>query len=837
MIIYRGLYTDLEVEEQPDGTQANIQATKRIDIIDLESNPFNIAVTSEVVGPNIVFTFTFDELPAAATGTAIGYSSDGGINWSSSTGGVTSPRTLTVPFASYLLTFTIHLPAGNIVYSLEDTIVELELTDDPCRDIVIDNAEDKFTTIRARQLAIQIFSGNGISIDTFSEGGDNRFATKHYINDVLHFTGFLSMGDESQQILPDPNIIQLIAVDGLGFLSEIPLTDFNGNNPENENSILDYLLWALKDTGLELNLRAMFNIREVTASNLEDDEDGLGHIFKFNSLDAKTFEDQINTCINAYDVIDRILGKEAFLFQWLGEWRIVRIDEMEFGRDGIYYCWDWQRLFVEKTTETNEQSVGVDEEHSWMNDDAERSNQRLIKKLELNYKYLLPLETPCNKDFERGEILTDSPTVKTYDLDCWQKLWSNTTTDDQQFSGIYIRREFINDYEVERYVVLEQNANLTFIKSSRIFCGARDKFIIDISRRLGADIGGSGFYRDNAVQVRLYGNNGTFWTHHGQNSADPSMYWEQCTSTFRTNQHFYNIEGDASNDLTEAKNLYNGETAEIPVAGYIQILIFRSSNFGDTEDTYIDSLTFDYLAFVNGSYRKYTGQQHSVTQEARTSNVLKDDKFIDNSPSRQYKGALLVQSGTSLLFSGSAIFNAGNSVQIPGDFYSAIIPGMRIIIAGSVSNNITAKITSVSFSIIASATIIEFDTETVAETPAAITISVINYDLAGLFYNAATEPSGPENPKQYGEIQAFDVWNQNNRTIKKFAGTVDHSNPPPGMLNKYFMTDFWTTRMFLLLHYEYDTHQCEWEAFFMEVSSSVIFKSYTGHGFKYLTNE
>lgn len=276
MIIYRGLYKNVETNPL---TNANEQTTNRIDIIDTESNPFNIEVTSEVVGPNIVFTFTFDPLPAAATGTAIGYSSDGGVTWSSSTGGVTSPRTLTVPFSAYLLTFTIHLPTGNLYWSQEDTIIELEMTDDPCRDSVIDNSESKDTVIRARQLDIQIFSSNDISIDTFSEGGDNRFKVNRYINDVLHFTGWLSMGDESQQILPDPNVINLIAVDGLGFLSEIPLTDFDGNNPENPNIILDYLLWALGGTGLKLNLRAMFNIREVTAVDLNSDATGVGHMF------------------------------------------------------------------------------------------------------------------------------------------------------------------------------------------------------------------------------------------------------------------------------------------------------------------------------------------------------------------------------------------------------------------------------------------------------------------------------------------------------------------------------------------------------------------------------
>ena len=113
-----------------------------------------------------------------------------------------------------------------------------------------------------------------------------------------------------------------------------------------------------------------------------------------------------------------------------------------------------------------------------------------------------------------------------------------------------------------------------------------------------------------------------------------------------------------------------------------------------------------------------------------------------------------------------------------------------------------------------------------------------NYVLAGLFYNAATEPDGPVYPKPYGEIQAFDVWNQYNRTMVKFDGTVDKSNPAPTMVNKWFMTDPHpnsNNRIFLLLHYEYDTHLCEWTGVFIEVSNSIIYKQYTGNSFKYLT--
>lgn len=759
MKIYRGEYKDIET----DLNNANIQVTKRIDIIDGNSNPYNIAYTSQVIGPNIEFTFTFDPLPAAATSTAIGYSSDGGLTWASNTGGVISPRVLTLPFAAYIFTFTIHLPSGNIIYNFEDEIVPLEMTDNPVRDIVIDNDEDKFTPIRSRQLEINIYSSNTVKINSFSQGGDNSYKVNYYVDSVLNFTGFLSLGDLQSEFLPDPNVISLVAVDGLGFLKDIPLTDFNGDTPVTENPILDYLLIALSKTGLELNLSATFNIREVTALSLDGDATGAGHFFKFCYLDAKTFEDEPGTCINCFDVITQILGEEAMLCQHLGEWRIIRIDEIEHGvATQTVYQWNWQGNFLGKFTETHEKNVGVGEAYSWMNDDAIVSLERLIKESRLFADYVTPKEIPCNDDFSRGTIVSDTPTKKIYDLECWDKLFRDGTGEHTSAATIQLHVDFIDNYEVNRYVKFFDNGVFNYIKSDKIWVNQNDKFSLNVSRRMETDHSPGGV--DPAVQIFLYGNDGTFWTHHGKDpGAAPDSglaYWEQCDSLFQTNQHFHVFAPEDDFDDTKNIDLYSDEGAAIPVAGYLQILVYTSALWGATEDVFIQKVTFELLEYINGSYGKYTGHEHVVAQTEDTRNVREKQVFIFDSPHRQFKGALLVYDSVN-----------------------------------------------------------------------------VRFPLAGLFYNAAQEPAGPVNEKRYGEIQAFDVWNQYNRNMVKFDGTIDHSNPVPDLISKYFLTDSnenTADRIFLLLHYELDTHLCEWEAFFMEVSKFDS-KVYEGHSFKYIT--
>jgi len=778
MIIYRGTYTDQAADPVTNELTAQV---KRLDITDTESNPYDIQYFGTPVGPNTLFTFVFNPLPATATSTAIVWSDDAGVTWNTVAGTIANPQTITLPTGpAYIFQFIVYFSAGGpITWNSEDTIITLEMTDDPVRVIVIDNSEDKFTPIRAKQLAIQIFSSNDISINTFADGGDNRFKAEWYIEDVLHFVGWLSLGDLRQEFLPDPNIINLTAVDGLGFLSDIPLTDRDGMVPQNEQLLLDFLLWALYQTGHQLNLKMCFNIREETVSNLNDDDDGLGHFMRSQFVDTKTFEDNVGTCINCYDVITRILGNECFLSQHLGEWVIMRVDEMEHGlASNTFYKWRFDGEFIEKTTELFSQSVGIGSEHSWMDERQEVSIERLNKEVQLDYKYDLPQEIICNIDFERGDFVADladvtedagepgeiTYQVKSYDLDCWEKNRENFPTSGLISATVPINiiRYFVNDYERRRFVVIPHAAvSSNLIRSSNIPVNKGDKITVAMSRRLSADVSGSGFYRDNGMQVRLYGIDGTFWTLQGETSIGDTLLWVESDSDFLTNNKYLWFEGDISRDMTESESLYGStESPAIPVEGYIQILAHQSHQSGWNRDTYILSVSVELSAFINGGYKKYTGQRQIARQDVATRNIRKDVVYISDSPHPAFKGALKKFNGTG-------------------------------------------------------------------------------YQLSGRFYNAAQEPDGPVFLKPFGEIQVYDVWNQYNRNMSRFEGTVDHDIPPPSMINRYLVTDTHPNadnRLFLLLHYDYDSHLCEWQAFFMEVSNSVINKQYLGHDFKYLTN-
>jgi hypothetical protein len=97
----------------------------------------------------------------------------------------------------------------------------------------------------------------------------------------------------------------------------------------------------------------------------------------------------------------------------------------------------------------------------------------------------------------------------------------------------------------------------------------------------------------------------------------------------------------------------------------------------------------------------------------------------------------------------------------------------------------------------------------------------------------------------FGQLQAFDVWNQFNRVIRLFEGTVDRTESTtelPDILHKYILrdisnntTDGDSYRMFQLLHYETNLYLCEWSCFLSEVFNTAVSKIYDTHEFKYIT--
>lgn len=860
MTKYEGVFVNTETNSANENIQQPI-AVRLYDTETVVDNPYNVRF---VVTPNGDGTQTImivsDPFPDIITAAAFGYNNG---SWQDTPINLTGRTSIIIPEGDWTYSFVVTSDLGDtrrLFSSAEE--FELEMAEIPLVTSVIDNDEDKFTPIRSKQAEIQIYSSDEVDISDFAEGGDNRWYVEiETQTEGIIFKGYLSISDLQQEFLPDPNLIILTATDGIGFLDGEPLTNFEGLNPVGEFRIIDFLVWALAKTGLMLDVKVCMNIRETTAVPLVSDEDGSGHMYDFIFLNAKTFEEEIGLSEDCYTVLEKILSQMCFITQYKGKWVIMRVDEMETSHEYYFTTFDYEGNFVSNSYETFIKNIGIDYTMSFMNDDAVVALVRPNKEVNLTYKYEYPEEIICNEDFERGDFIEDLPDetnadgvdeqVKAYDFECWKSLSKeggqpNTLTyyDQPQIAGadLYIKKYYYDDTEVNRKLFIKVPAGtgngVPYLKSQSFPVHLKDKISFSLNLDYGNTGGGTSFV-NSPVMIGLFADSGNIYWWEAYDSSDPDAEQAWTLTPFGNVIPQWYLGATIDKEWS-----FSFTSPPIPESGVIYVYLLNQ--YGDEIEANFSPPNVEIISFINGSYQRYSGQQHIVENDnINTKAKRKDDVFISDAPRIAMKGALLKEGSGTTIFSGIVSFGDVGQFEISGNETATFEIGQRISITGSADNNITTTITGINYSIIGDITQIFTDATTVEELSVSVTITVASFVLAGLFYNAALNTSGPGDVFPFGQIQAFDVWNQYNRVMRTFEGTIDRTDSTlqlPDLLHKYILRDISNNttngtnyRVFQLLHYEMDLHLCEWQAFFHEVFNTAIEKTYEGHSFKYIT--
>jgi hypothetical protein len=663
---------------------------------------------------------------------------------------------------------------GGIVFP---TFRDMTPSGDPFHITTIDNNEDKFTPIRAKQATIQFLADNNFNLNTFAtNSGDQRWFCEAFIEDNINplvsvkylFQGFLVLNDLSQEFIDNSvhPVVTLTATDGLGLLKDIPLTKPDGTNPRGANRIIDYVSWALQKTGIQASINVMNNLMEESFPGLP----AWNNIY----LDAKTFEgDEIGTSINCYEVLTKILGEECFLTQMDGQWWIRRIDEYE-GNTNYRDAYDFQGVYQNTLSNlTYKKFIGQNTPIQLIAPAALVSLDRPHSFAKETFQFEYPKEIIDNIDFSRDDKnpfytntytdTTDNNLVKTekrYSLQDWG-VWKGTPNNPSNSSvNAYVRRIFVDGYEKERYAVLPQTTSLVpvhWIESVRIPISQYDKFTISVDFSLGKNITGSSQTIQQEVQIMVYGDDGSKWVFGNDPIVGGKYSWARY------------IEGNINGDL-KIRTSYDKKSLDetqwqtvsatvdpIPVTGEI-VLRFFQSGFQDQTETRYDNVQFDYIPYINGSYQKYSGQSNKVSQPGDYKANRDKQVSISGSPRKLFKGGFLKQ--------------VNGKFVLAGKWYNGAVPSLR-----------------------------------------------------------GGPPADYMHP--YGFIQAYSVWNQCRRTMRLFdcniMGLATQYNDPPDLMHSFEILDsspHTQNKKFMLLHYDMDFYRCRWNGFFAEVYDTVLAKKY-----------
>jgi len=741
----------------------------------------------------------------------------------------------------------------------DGSIIDLELADAPVVLQTVDNSEDKFTTIKSKSCTLRVFTSDEVNAMIFAGGGDTQYKVEIAVNsesDII-YTGWLSLSDLGQTFQPDPNVLTLTATDGIAFLKSVPMSDNEGRFLTGPHPLIKLIAWALQKTGLELDIWIQMNLLEV--NSIYDYPDY--HFYNTVFLNAQTFEADLGELEDSYTVLQKILGEFCELSQQKNVWFIKSIDEANYAQFRI--CrFDYEGTPSDYITELYAKDIGADSDFytmAFMNDDARLSLQRPFKSVKNIFNFEYPTEIVQNIGMDRGDVIqepdfTQPTSTGLYKPEGWTHF--KAVVDPPQIDYVArIVKTYNYGYEQDSYLELSQPSPIgatlyvNNLRSTPVTVEAGDRLRISFEARTSASIN---YW--NPLQVRLVPDTGSDvydWqmdnrtldsagnpTTNQWNAINPAAFawW-----TWTVNNNIGNITSSSAEiDIPYSGKLY----VRLLNANYQVSTIYFSS------DTWFTDLNIQLTPKINGSWARYTGQEHLSEQDINTEAERETEVFMTDAPRVEMKGAMLRTLLADTIYTGNAIFDDNGNVTINGFMTPYIAINDYIRITNTTNNNGKFRVVDISYSVTLNKTAIAFDEPTISEIDASTTIQSYRYELTENFYDSIDWPGGgapQEDQIPYGQHQNQAVWNQFNRVFSAFEATIDGLDTDkvdnlglpdlPDLMHMYRENDVHPAtynKQFKCLHYEQDTDNCEWSIYMIEVGDGSIPKTYNGHSFKYI---
>jgi hypothetical protein len=413
------------------------------------------------------------------------------------------------------------------------------------------------------------------------------------------------------------------------------------------------IVTAVDNTGTitQVSIDAAIVLEDTTATFT--DTSSAGHFYNTVYLDAKTFESEEGECEDCYTVLEKILKEDCYLTQYNGDWWIIRVDE--FDENDIYITkYNSSGAFEENLPATTLNKLVGSGEALFPLADWTVERERPLNYGKEVFRYNTALEIPCNSDLNRGDVIDDTFPEKTYTVDCWTLregvpgFYGSVDGTTATIHKIYNA----NDYEIDRYVVLTPRTSFetssindaTYLESEGIEIFVKDKFTASVQWRLDQDIATGGNGNARLFRCVLHGNDGSWWVLGEATTGDgiPKWYDTASWSLFTANG---DISVDFDEDMTEWRTI-SWEAPPAPVTGTLYMWFNQFNQLSSSDDNreiWYTGFSFNYIALINGTYQKFTGQYQKVTRtDLGYLNKREDEVYMSDSPRPFFKGAMKI---------------------------------------------------------------------------------------------------------------------------------------------------------------------------------------------------
>lgn len=504
--------------------------------------------------------------------------------------------------------------------------------------------EDLFKPVRPQLAEIEILaSASGVSIDNFLADQDTDILIIFsYINvSQVYWYGYL-LQDDFQETWQDTNhFITVTASEGFGYLKNIQLSD-SGNEITGTATPFEFLGYAMQNT---VQSFATYSVINNLYNPVMSDAANTSPLDQCK-INAKTFQTQDQEYDDCYTVIEKI--NSAFnqtIFMYKGNWFIMRLEDLflPFNQNLRGY-----KSTVGTRTAINTRydiEVGVNSEVKPITPEMLRFIRRRTKRDIIQFDYVQFDEIVCNQTFSRGTIVTNTASLKTYNVTEWgYYAGGNILSPVTPSSGSLLRYETydVNGNLEDNYIAIPQNnSEYRFIRSCNIPVLQNEKFSFSIDHRYKLDIPLYGI-GDLYCSVILTNGSQTY-------SLNSQGQWILSVGgAYSVLSNYYN----GGDDLKPTEWTTNTvDTDVIPISGDVRLYFYMTNTYPVTgQEKWLKNLQFQlFTRFAGNNDRGIIGVQSIYTKTADLKNNFQDTIYISDGVSRVYKGSLFDTDGLTLL--------------------------------------------------------------------------------------------------------------------------------------------------------------------------------------------
>jgi hypothetical protein len=498
------------------------------------------------------------------------------------------------------------------------------------------NTDDEIFKPLRPQMAEMSFiaSASGVSIDNFlMDNDDDIIVYFDFGSWTNYWMGFMLQDDFQESWINTNHIITLRATEGIGQLKDVELTE-SGTELAGRYTPLELIQYAMEQTVQNFTDYKVYSNLFHSSMTDTSTNTGLDQCY----VDAKTFQINASEYDDSYIALEKINKSwNQTLYMYKGKWVIFRQEELYVAYSENIRGYRQNGASRTSASQRFDALVGVGESVKPITPEMLRFIQRRTKSDTIQFNFDQFDEIICNGSFSRGDLVSSTSTLKTYELDQWNWYQGAINSTTIPTTGSFGRKESfaVGGKLDDQYAFLTQDSATTrFLKSCGTDVLQNEKIDVSVETKYKTTFAGVG--NIDTLVVMLYGVTNNY-------TLDGDGRWYQSNASWTTNlktiQIYYN---GTPGILPEEYNTVQVTSEAIPEDGILYINLYNPNvPFVSSQERYFKSLQLTLSTTFNGiNVDTIQAVQSIFTKDDILKPKFFDEIYFDDGLSKLYKGSL-----------------------------------------------------------------------------------------------------------------------------------------------------------------------------------------------------